>query len=348
MKSITELIADAKDRASVPADDERITDALVLKLLNQVTQEFIYPTLLKISEEFNVVKTLVPLTTTAGTPAFPNSLIPLPKRAYGRVLREIKYFDNSQNLYNIPYVSLEDEDKFMAGSSYSASPFGFHFVGDAVKLVGIDVAKLTGKLVLHYIIEPNTLEQATTLYGPVYNIDYVGSEIRFWRDSTESLPEFEAYSPFNGQTKLYDLYRKSSGAIIAADLPLTRDIGVDYDYFKTTQLTVDNVQDLENFQDGGFPVTGAYESDLLLIPAGRSQFAAIPYELDNLLAQKVAGRVLEIIGDTEGLQVNDTRVRDIMMQVTSALGNRSRGESKKVVNRRSILRDMRRQYRRNW
>lgn len=348
MKSITELIADVKDRASVPADDERITNTLVTKLLNQCLDEYIYPTLLKISEEFNVVKTLVPLTTTAGTPAFPNSLIPLPKRAYGRVLREIKYFDNSQNLYNIPYVSLEDEDKFLAGSSYSAAPFGFYFVGDAIKLVGIDVSRLTGKLVLHYIIEANTLEQATTLYGPVYNIDYVGSEIRFWRDNTESLPEFEAYS-LNSQTKLYDLYRKSSGAIIAADLPLTREIGaLGYDYFKTTQLTVDNIQDLENFQDGGFPVTSAYESDLLLIPAGRSQFAAIPYELDNLLAQKVAGRVLEIIGDTEGLQVNDTRVRDIMMQVTSALGNRSRGESKKVVNRRSILRDLRRQYRRNW
>lgn len=348
MLSVTELIADIKERSSTPADDERITDALVLKLLNQCLDEYIYPTLLKLSEEFNVVKTLIPLTTASGTTAFPNSLIPLPKRAYGRILREIKYFDDSQNLYNIPYVSLEDEDKFMAGATYSASPFGFYFVGDAVKLVGVDVARLTGKLVVHYIIEANTLEQATTLYAPIYNVDYVGSEIRFWRDNSEALPEFEALS-INGQTKLYDLYRKSSGAIIAADLPLTKEVGPSgYDYYKTTQLTLDNILDIENFQDGGFPVTGGYESDLLLIPAGRSQFSTIPYELDNLLAQKVAGRVLEIIGDTEGLQVNDTRVRDIMMQVTSALGNRSRGESKKIVNRRSILRDLRRQYRRNW
>ena len=347
MKKVSELIADVKDRASVPSDDERMTDELILKLLNQSLDEYIYPNLLKISEEYNVVKSLINLATGSGTPAFPNQIIPLPRRAYGRVLREVKYYDGSNNLYNLPYVPLEDEDKFNASVSYSATPIAYYFIGDAIKLIGPDVDALsTGKIVLHYIIEPNTLENVNTLYAPIYSMDYVGNEIRFIVQS-ESLPEIQSYC-LNGQTKLFDLYRKSSGAIIAADLELTREVGGSFDYYKSTQMNTDNILDIQNFQDGGFPVQTAYDKDLLLIPSGRTQFTTLPYELDNLLAQKVAGRVLEIIGDTEGLQINEARVREIFMQVTSALGNRSRGESRKVVNRRSVLRDLKRQYRRNW
>lgn len=347
MKKVSELIADVKDRASVPSDDERMTDALILKLLNQSLDEYVYPNLLKISEEFNVVKTQVNLATSSGTSAFPNSIIPLPKRAYGRVLREVKYFDESQNLYNIPYVPLEDEDQFNASVSYSATPIAYYFIGDAIKLIGPDVDRLaSGKIILHYVIEPNTLENANTLYAPIYSMDYIGSEIRFIVQ-TESLPEIQAYCP-NGQTKLFDLYRKSSGAIIAADLQLTREVSASFDFYKTTQMSTDNILDIQNFQDGGFPVQTAYDKDLLLIPSGRTQYSTVPYELDNLLAQKVAGRVLEIIGDTEGLQINEARVKEIFMQVTSALGNRSRGESRKVVNRRSVLRDLKRQSRRSW
>ena len=353
MKLVSELIQDVKDRASIPADDERITDELILKVLNQTLDEYIYPTLLKLSEEFNVVKKIIDLATTTGTAAFPGQVIPLPRRAYGRVLREIKYYDGSDNLYNIPYISLQDEDRFLKGISYGAVPIGFYFIGDSVKLIGPNINLLNvGKLVLHYIIEPNTLVNTTTEYAPVHDLDYsTVDKFKFIVQDASfnaNYPELATYCP-SSATRLFDLYRKSSGSLLAADIKLTRGVTGSYAHFATDDLFIENVLDIENFQDGGFPITpNLYEPDLLLVPAGRTQYSTVPYELDNLLAQKAAGRILEIIGDTEGLQVNDTRVKDIYLQVTSALGNRIRGESKRVVNRRSVLRDLKRRFRRNW
>ena len=350
MKSTADLIADVKDRAAVPADDERINDSFVLKLLNQCVDEYIYPTLLKISEEFNVVKTILNLTTDSGTSAFPSGVVPLPKRAYGRVLRELKYLDPSNNLVNIPYVSLQDEDAYITGSAHLSAPFGYYFIGDSVKLIprSNDSILPPGKLVLHYIIEASTLENSDSLYAPIYSMDHSESSVRFIVKDLELLQDLNDYCPPRF-SKTFDLYRKSSGALIAADLLLTRETSLSGDtYYASTELDPANVMDIQNFQQGGFPVTDSFEKELLLLPSGRSPFSTLPYELDNLLAQKAAGRVLEVIGDTESLQINEARVREILNQVTSALGNRSRGESRKIVNRRSILRDMRRQHRRNW
>ena len=358
MKLVSELIADVKDRASIPADDERITDTIILKVLNQVLDEHIYPSLLKISEEFGVVKKLVNLAASDGTAAFPGQVIPLPRRAYGRILREVKYYDGSDNLYNIPYVALQDEDRFLKGISYGAIPIGFYFIGDAIKLIGPNINLLNiGKLVLHYVIEPNTLVDNTTEYAPVTDMDSTSSAVRFICKSATfdtTYAELNTYCSVNN-TRLFDLYRKSSGALLAADIPLTREHGLGSlsgsELFSTDQLIAANILDIENFQEGGFPVDltlGLYEPDILLIPAGKSQYSTIPYEMDNLLVQIAVGRILDMIGDTEGLRVNDTRVKALYDSVTSALGNRIRGESKKIVNRRSIIRDLKRRFRRNW
>lgn len=356
MKLVADLIADVKDRASIPADDERISDTIILKVLNQVLDEHIYPDLLKISEEFGVVKKLVNLAASDGTAAFPGQVIPLPRRAYGRILREVKYYDGSDNLYNIPYISLQDEDRFLKGISYGAIPIGFYFISDAIKLIGPNINLLNiGKLVFHYVIEPNTLVNRTTEYAPVTDMDYntTTQKVRFIVQGATfntTYPEMNTYCG-NGSIKLFDLYRKSSGALLAADLQLERDSDGGYTYFSTDQLVASNILDIENFQEGGFPVNiiaNVYEPDMVLVPAAQSQFSTIPYEMDNLLVQIAVGRILDMIGDTEGLRVNDTRVKALYDSVTSALGNRIRGESKKIVNRRSIIRDLKRRFRRNW
>jgi hypothetical protein len=353
MKLVADLIQDTKDRASVPAEDERITDELVLKILNQVLDEYIYPDFLKISEEFGVVKKLVNLAASDGTAAFPGQVIPLPRRAYGRILREVKYFDGSDNLYNIPYVSLQDEDRFLKGISYGAIPIGFYFISDAIKLIGPNINLLNvGKLVFHYVIEPSTLVNSSTLYAPITDIQQDSNNtIKFIVTGTAATyPELFAYCPLNS-TRLFDIYRKSSGSLLAADVELSPVVGAPNTIeFKCSQLGWSNILDIENFQEGGYPISAAnvYDADILLIPAAKSQYSTIPYEMDNLLAQIAAGRVLEIIGDTEGLKTNDTRVKALYLSVTSALGNRIRGESKRVVNRRSIIRDLKRRFRRNW
>lgn len=358
MKRVDELIQDVKDRASIPADDERITDALIVKILNQVLDEYIFPTFLKISEEFAVVKKSFNMQDTDGTTMYPSQIIPLPGRAYGQIVRELKYFDGSDNLYNLPYISLQDEDRFLKGISYGAIPIGWYFLNDAIKLIGPNINVLNqGYLVMHYVLEPSVLVNKTTEFAPIDDITYSSGSLNFVTNqgTGSAIPFNTAYADLNtycnaSATKRFDLYRKSTGMIIKPDLTLTRTQGTSTNTFTATGATDNDRKDLEVYQDGGYPVntSAGFSNDLILVPAEQSQYSTIPYEMDNLMVQKAAGRILEIIGDTEGLQVNDSRVKDLFLQVTSALGNRSRGESKKVTNRRSVLRDLKRRFRRNW
>lgn len=358
MKRVDELIQDVKDRGSIPVDDERITNDLIVKILNQVLDEYIFPTFLKLSEEFAVVKKSFNMQDIDGTNLYPSQVIPLPGRAYGQIVRELKFFDGSDNLYNLPYISLQDEDRFLKGISYGAIPIGWYFINDSVKLIGPNINMLNqGFLVMHYVLEPNTLVDKTTEFAPVDDVTYsAGSLNLITSQGTGSpIPFNTAYADLNtycaaGSTKRFDLYRKSTGMIIKPDLVLSRTQGASTNTFTLSGSTDNDRKDLEAYQEGGFPVATAFgfTNDLILVPAEQSQYSTIPYEMDNLMVQKAVGRILELLGDTDGLQVNEIRVKDIYLQVTSALGNRSRGESKKIVNRRSILRDQKRRFRRNW
>jgi hypothetical protein len=358
MKRVDELIQDVKDRGSIPVDDERITNDLIVKILNQVLDEYIFPTFLKISEEFAVVKKSYNMQDVDGTTMYPSQIVPLPPRAYGQILRELKYFDGSDNLYNLPYISLQDEDRFLKGISYGAIPIGWYFLNDAVKLIGPNINVLNqGYLVMHYVLEPNVLVNKTTEFAPVDDVTYSSGSLNFITNqgSTSPVTFNTAYADLNtycavSSTKKFDLYRKSTGAIVRPDLVLTRAQTTTTNTFTLSGATDNDRKDIEVYQEGGFPVATAFgfTNDLILVPAEQSQYSTIPYEMDNLMVQKAVGRILELIGDTEGLQINDTRVKDLYLQVTSALGNRSRGESKRVVNRRSVLKDLKRRFRRNW
>jgi hypothetical protein len=116
----------------------------------------------------------------------------------------------------------------------------------------------------------------------------------------------------------------------------------------TTELTEEEANTLKAFQQGGMPVT-QYGASLLLLPAEQNNYAPLPPELENLFVLATCGRYLESVGDTEGLAVTESKMRDAEKAAGKALGKRITGEAKVIANRRGVRAFLASQnYRRGW
>jgi hypothetical protein len=138
----------------------------------------------------------------------------------------------------------------------------------------------------------------------------------------------------DASTKLYDIFDSLSGHQLYVDVPLTR-AGLTY---ATDALDSITAAKITAFQSGGFPIVSAtYSPNLIILPAGQSQYSALPKEYDNMLVYYACQRVLESLGDTEGLMVNQQQLERTQNSIQSAYGARLKGETRKITNRRGLL-----------
>lgn len=63
----------------------------------------------------------------------------------------------------------------------------------------------------------------------------------------------------------------------------------------------------------------------------------IPSDLHNLLAERACSRVLEALGDVQGVTTTNTRIADLEQRQSVLIDNRVEGAPRKVVNRNSFL-----------
>jgi hypothetical protein len=327
MKTIQELILDVQDRISLPLDDDDrwSTDALI-RAFNNALDDKLTPDLVAEGSNYLVHREVIQLTAN-GSPAFPLNSVPIPKRAVGRALREVKYLPAGKTKIeeelNCPAISLEEKDMFSTESELYGSSVPYVFLeNDSLRLVGGDLA---GAIVMYYSLEPSTLENSSGKYATVSN----------WSNSTITATAGAQWDTYQASgAKFVDIYRKSTGAILKANVKVTRS-GTSY---TIDGLSDEEIKQIQSHQEGGFPVSGPYESELLLLPAGKAEFSTIPYEFDQLLVLYVSERVLESIGDTEGLQVVMGKIRETKDSISRITGNRLQGERRKLTDRRSIAR----------
>lgn len=332
---VSELITRVKSRISLPDNDDRFSPSEIVDVMNDVMEESVLPELMKYNEEYLMLKKVVPLRDNDGA-IYPDLLIPVPRRTYGLTLREIKYRNpndgGSGSQVNLPYINPEDEElrNNIYGTGTQNHALGFFFQGAAVKILG-NADSLDGSIVFTYITKPSVLVNTNTLFGPVTNMSFSGSIMTF---TTASITGTEFNTAFPTATSaLVDIYHTQSGHLLAADVVMARS-GTS---FTTSDLEVNDLRQFEAYQQGGFPVSGAFSSQLYIVPAGQNQYSGLPKEYDNVLIYYTCQRILESLGDTEGLQVNQTQLERAQNSIQSAYGKRIAGENKKVVNRRGLL-----------
>jgi hypothetical protein len=327
MKTIQELILDVQDRISLPLDDDdRWSTTALVRAFNNALDDKLTPDLISEGSNYLVHRDVIQLTVN-GSAVYPLNSIPINKRAVGRALREVKFLPAGktkiEDELNCPAISLEEKDMFSSETELYGSSVPYVFLeNDSLRLVGGD---LNGSIVMYFSLEPSTLENTSSNYAVItdWNTNITATSTSTWN----------SYQP-SGTTKFVDIYRKTTGAILKANVRVVRST----DSYAITGLSDDEIIQIKSHQPGGFPVSGPYESELLLLPAGKAEFSTIPYEFDQLLVLYVCERVLESLGDTEGLQVVMSKIRETKDSISRVTGNRLQGERRKLTDRRSIAR----------
>lgn len=339
--SIQSLIVDVKRRVGIPANNERLLDSDYVAFVNEQLADDVYPFAMGLAREFYLVKESFPLQADDGTPFYPNGFVPLPKRAYGRVLREVKIVDTSGNPYNVPQINLEDYDKYQASSNSGNSRFSaFYVISDGIQFVGFS-ASTPGAIQLHYMLAHPAIVNSTSLYLPITRLSYFGQGLTTILTTlpVASFPDALAYAQPQSK-QFYDVYRKDTGAIIASNVALTRNFSTDVFYTDANIFTSDDAQQLFSFQAGGYSdsinIQPPYSEDLYLLPAGQSQFTILPSEMDKLLVASVCGRVLETLGHYDEMDKNREVINAIKKHLSNSMGAAVLGEPVKVINRSGL------------
>lgn len=344
MKNVDELILEITDRISLPiSSDDRFDRAAVIRVMNACLTEQVMPKLIQEGGEYLVHRMVIPLQS-SGVPVFPSLRIPIPSRTYGRALRDIKYItDQGNGEYNIwdeinvTLTSVAEMDTYENQSFSCRNPM-VCLINDHIRLLG-NPDSATGAIVLYYNLDISRLVDKTTEFASVSNISYASGTTTITATAGTEYTSFQAVSG----VKFVDLYRRDTGAILRPNVKLTR---VDATSFTTTDLTVDDVTELANYQEGLYPVVAPYESSIYIVPAKQCQFSTIPEAFDSILVLETCSRILESLGDVQGLEVVGAMLTKAYNSISISMGNRISGQQKKVTDNRSIASFQRRQG--NW
>ena len=188
------LLNAIRNRGPVPENDIRFNQEKIFLLINEEMRNTVFPMMLALNNEYFLTSDLINVADHSN-----DALYPLPQRAYARTLRELRYIDTGNNVYNVPRVNLNDSYFFAnnsAGLSYR-SPLGVYFYNDAFKIVG-NVQGVSGQLELTYVLRPPKIAEPDTqgrvLGFPVNSTENLAASIVSVDSSTDTFTVTSALS----------------------------------------------------------------------------------------------------------------------------------------------------------
>lgn len=300
------LLKSIKRRAMIPDNQNTFTDQDFIDFLNEEMMIGIVPSILQLKEEYFIFRQITPLVAEKNNYS-------VPERALGSKLREVCFVDNPNipvaNEYEMTQIAIDDRYTGLSNGTGSADFTGFrrfYMLGSDVVLHPSVGPAPYGGLAFYYYLRPNSLVKDNAV-ATVKNINRTTGEILI-----ETLPP--TFSNSTGISTFDFVRAKSPHNILDIDINSTQ-ISTNSITFPVSKIP----KDLE---------VGDYIS-----LAGQSCIPNIPTELHMVLAQRVAQRVLEALGDTEGLNNATAKIAEMENKLTTMLDNRVEGAPRKVVNR---------------
>lgn len=296
------LIASVKRRAMIPSSQSTFSDEDFLALANEEVAIGMVPSILMYHEEYYVYPEVAALVAD-------KSAYPIPYRAVGGKLRNLEYLDTSNNVCEMTRISPDDAPYF--GSNNNGNFVSrFYARGNDVVLVPSVSSSPVGSLLFSYYLRPNELVKESRV-AIVTAIDTVTGIITVDKTPTNitasSLIDFLEYKPGH-RTRSFDI----------------------------TVAAVDAINKTITFTPSDVP------SDLIvgdhIATAGECMIPQIPSDLHSVLAQRVAARCLEALGDTQGLTNANTKLQEMELKTGMLIDNRSTGNPLKINNIRGLLR----------
>ena len=305
-----DLISSIKRRANIPDDQSMISDNEILEFANEEMLLNFIPLVYSRHEDYYLVRQEIPL--------IPNKVrYPIPYRAIASKVREVALLDSSNGLREMTRISIDDvtHSDSTSGNSY---PSRYYFEGEEVVLhVSEQNFNPNGtKLVIFYSLRPNALVDSSRV-GVITNIS-LETDPNFTRIDFNGFP-----TNFMVGSEVDFIKTKSPHRVITYDKVITDAIGLD-----ETGYIIVATSDIPPSLTIGDRVASAGETDLVNAPS----------DLHVMLAQMVAERVLEAIGDQAGVQAAGRKLAKMEENSALMLDNRSTGSPIKAKARNGTIR----------
>lgn len=301
-----ELLASIKLRGAVPLAQISFQDSDLLNFASEEIDLKVVPSVLAVREEFYVTTETIPLVSN-------QSNYKIPYRAIGGKVRFVYLQSSDGTSKPLAQIPMEFLPQYQQ-SSFAYQNAGFYLQSDELVLLPPIDGVATGSLVIKYYMKPNkvvetsrgaTITAINTTTGEI-TLDAVPSNI-----TANSEVDF-IQSLSNHRTKGYDINVVSANA--------------------TTKMITVAVADLPSDLQVGDVVCSAGET---IIPQ-------VPSELQVMVAQAVICRVLEAIGDTQGLANATAKLQEMEMKLLNVIDSRVEAPGRKSVNPNTFITNRRR------
>ncbi len=304
----TTLISSVKRRASIPENQSTFTENDFLALANEEVQIGMIPLILSMQEEYYVYPSEITLV--ADTARYP-----VPYRAIGGKLRDLYYQDSSGNLIEMSRINPEDKATYQSNPDSNTYFRYFYMEGNNIVMVPGVGSSPTGTLVAAIYLRPNDLVIQDEV-GIITAVNTSGANTIYTLDNIPddfaTTAEFDINQTKSGhKIRSFDL---TASAINTSTKEIT---------FTTADLTTDIVV-----------------GDHIGL-AGQCFVPQIPTDLHSVLAQRIAQRCLEALGDQAGLAASTAKLTEMESRSSVLIDNRVEGAPLKIVNRKGLLRSSR-------
>lgn len=307
----SELLKSIKRRAMIAENQNTFSDQDFIDIMNEEMMIAIVPSILKMKEEYFIFKETIPVISE-------KSNYPVPERALAGKLRELCFRDTADsqtgNEYEMTQIAVDDRYTGLSNGTGSSDFTGFrrfYMLGNDVILHPSVGPSPYGALTFYYYIRPNTLVKDNSV-ASIVSINRNTGDIQM-----SNIPTDYAVNSSNGEAIKYDFVKAKSGHNI-----IDIDITINSVSVQTNTINLDVSKIPKDLEVGDY-----------MPLAGQTCIPNIPTELHMVLAQKVAQRALEALGDTEGLNNASVKIAEMENNLTTMLDNRVEGAPRKVVNR---------------
>lgn len=296
-----QLIESIKRRAQLPTSEATFTDSDFLSFADEEMAMSIMPSIVRLHENYFLYTEEVELEAN-------KTRYTIPYRSMGNRLKDLALQDVSGNIIQMTMIPIEHLPDYNSGNFYT-NPV-YYVLNNQIVLYPENTPITSGSLLFTYYLRPNSLVKLAKV-GVISDVNRTTGVV-----TLSSLP-----SEFSLTSK-YDFYTSESPH------PTYRfDLSITNFNANTKELTFD-LSDIPDQIKAGDHLSLACQCAIPQIPS----------DMHVMLAQKVAARCLEALGDTEGLQNANTKLAEMELNTGTIIDNRVASSPKKWVNRSSFLR----------
>lgn len=297
------LIASVKRRCLIPTNQNTFENADFLAFADEEMSLGLVPSVITMQEDYLMYTESVSLVAN-------QTRYTIPYRSIGNKLREVSYKDGNGNVFQMTRIGVGDLPDYNQSGGNRA--YAFYVENNEIVLVPANIGLDTSAtLEMTYYMRPNTLVMLDQV-GVVTAVDRNTGLVQL-----SNMPE-----TFNG-SELYDIIKvKSPNKTLKYDImPLAVNIS-------NKNITF-NLSDIPATLEPGDHIALAEECAIPQVPS----------DLHVVLAHRVAARILEALGDTEGLASANAKLGEMEAKTQTIIDNRVKDAPRKIVNRNSTLRN---------